>query len=169
MRNPACSVDGYVLIDLPDKGNSGIWSKKYEEKVAKAKETLVQHKEIMNGIVEAKKRALRNRYNLNLYEQTQQLLIYPSQLINALHEYDIASTDQKDDKLKAVREVCRYFEQMRKNFEKVYSEVRFMENPAGYIGDSKHHHHLAGQTDNSDWWFLYEKPMTTKTLQWASE
>ena len=169
LRNPACSVDGYVLIDLPDKGHSGVWSEKYEEKVAKAKETLVQHEEIMNGIMEAKKRALHNRYNLNLYEQTQQLLIYPSQLINALHEYDIASADQKDSKLKAVREVCYYFEQMRKNFEEVYSEVRFMENPAGYIGDSKHHHHLAGQTDNSDWWFLYEKPMTTKTLQWASE
>ena len=66
-----------------------------KEKVAKAKETLVQHEEIMNGIMEAKKRALRNRYNLNLYEQTQQLLIYPSQLINALHEYDIALLTKK--------------------------------------------------------------------------
>ncbi len=169
LRNPACSVDDFVLIDLPDKEKSGAWTEKYKEKVEQSKVTLKQHEQIMEGIMRAKKHALRNRYNLDIYEQTQNLLIYPSQLINALHDYDVASIDNKKHKMKVVREVCSNFKQMRKNFENVYSEVRFMENPAGYIGDSKHHHHLAGQTDNCDWWFLYEKPMVVKTLKWVDE
>ena len=169
VRNPACYVGDFVLMDLPDKNNGGAWTEKYKEKVEQAKLTLGQNELIMHGISEAKALALRNRYTLSIYEQTQNLLIYPSRLIYALHEYDTAPADQKTAKLNTVRDICEDFSVMRKNFEEVYSQVRFMENPPGYIGDSKYHHHLGGQTDNSDWWFLYEKPMVAKTLQWLGE
>ena len=42
-----------------------------------------------------------------------------------------------------------------------------MQNPAGYIADHNHHNHLAALTDNSDWWFLYELPMTQKIKEWV--
>lgn len=169
VRNPACSVDGFTTIDLPDKEKAGVWSEKYREKVAQAHTALGEHERIMAGIAEARKHALRNRYTLEVYEQTARLLVFPSQLIVALHDYDTASAGAKPDKMQKVREVCRYFGRMRKDFETVYSQSRFMENPPGYIADSKHHRHLGGQTDNSDWWFLYELPMVAKTSAWAGE
>lgn len=166
-RNPAWGTGNFTLLDLPDKDKPGEWNVKYKDKIAKSKEAIVRYEKIRRGIEEAKARALRNRYTLEVYEQTNRLLGYPSHLIEALSVYDRA-TDAKEKQvaLEGVYKVCLQFQQMRKDLVEVYAQTRFMENPDGYISDMNHHSHLAAKTNNSDWIFLYEIPMVNKTVKW---
>lgn len=166
-RNPAWQVRDFKLIELPNKNNLGEWSNTYKEKIDKAHQEEKRYEKIVEGINIAKQHALRNRYTLQIYEQTNHMQNYPTKLILALHEYDTASDDAlKEKALKKVYEVCYYFENMRTNLEEVYSKTRFMQNPDGYIADFNHHHHLSAKTNNSDWMYLYEIPMIKKTLHW---
>lgn len=166
-RNPAWGAGNFTLLDLPKKDKPGEWNTKYKSKVEKARQALVSYEKIGKAIERAKGEALRNRYTLEVYEQTNHLLAFPAQLIAALSAYDQETIPhRKEDVLKEVYRVCRYFNDMRKSLEEVYSQTRFMRNPDGYIGDMNHHNHLAGKSDNSDWIFLYELPMVKKTVRW---
>lgn len=166
-RNPAWQVRDFKLIELPNKDYPGEWSNTYKEKIEKAYQEEERYEKIVEGIIIAKQHALRNRYTLQIYEQTNHMQNYPTKLILALHEFDTASDNASKEKaLKKVSEVCSYFETMRANLEEVYSKTRFMQNPDGYIADFNHHHHLSAKTNNSDWMYLYEIPMIKKTLRW---
>ena len=113
--------------------------------------------------------ALRNRYTLEVYEQTNHLFNFPVRLILALHNYDITIHEQdKQTALQQINEVCNDFQTMRKQLEETYSQTRFMEQPDGYIADQNHHNHLAAKTNNSDWWYYYEIPMIRKTRTWMN-
>ena len=133
----------------------------------KSRQALVRYEKSKRSIERAKREALRNRYTLDVYEQTNHLLAFPAQLIVALSDYDRETVPaKKEEALKEVYRVCRYFKDMRKTLEEVYSQTRFMRNPDGYISDMNHHNHLAAKSDNSDWLFLYEFPMVNKTVRW---
>lgn len=126
-----------------------------------------RYEKIVQGIRTAQAEALRNRYTLQVYEQTNNLQNYPVRLILALNAYDTAKDDAaREAALEKVAEVCSYFDVMRSNLESVYSETRFMEQPEGFISDLNHHNHLASKTNNSDWWYYYEIPMVKKVRAW---
>jgi hypothetical protein len=168
-RNPAWKTKDFTLIDLPDKEKPGVWNETYREKVEKAKTVLAQQDEIEADIAKAKSLALRNRYTLEIYEQTYHLLVYPAHLLVALSDYDQATDDTaRKSALETIAEACKNFYIMRKNLEDVYSQTRFMQNPEGFIADTKHHNHLAAKTDNSDWLFLYEMPMVKMVEKWLA-
>jgi len=169
-RNPAWGATAFTLIGLPDKEHPGVWSETYKEKIDKAKEEAKRYQTIREGVLAAERNALRNRYTLKVYEQTNNLQNYPVRLILALNEYDTAKDEagRKAAQVK-IREVCDYFKVMRKNLESVYSETRFMQQPEGFIADMNHHNHLASKTDNSDWLYLYEIPMTQKVINWLKD
>lgn len=166
-RNPAWGTTKFTLITLPDKNAPGQWSRAYQQKIAQAEMEAKRYDVICKGIEAAKQHALRNRYTLEVYEQTNHLLNFPVRLILALHAYDIAA-DENSRKvaLRRIGEVCEYFRTMRMNLEDVYSRTRFMQQPDGYITDQNHSNHLAAKTSNSDWWYYYEIPMVKKTKVW---
>lgn len=169
-RNPAWGATAFTLIDLPDKEHPGAWSKTYKEKIDGAKEEAGRYQTISEGISAAKRNALRNRYTLNIYEQTNNLQNYPVRLILALHAYDTAEDEAGRKAAQGeIREVCDYFQVMRENLESVYSETRFMQQPEGFIADMNHHNHLASKTENSDWLYLYEIPMVKAVRQWLGK
>lgn len=146
-------------MELPDKTKPGAWSELYKDKIAQAKIEAGRYEKIVQGIRTAEAEALRNRYTLQVYEQTNNLQNYPVRLILALNAYDTAKDDAaREAALEKVAEVCSYFDVMRSNLESVYSETRFMEQPEGFISDLNHHNHLASKTNNSDWWYYYEIP-----------
>ena len=166
-RNPAWGTGHFTLLDLPQKDKPGEWNLKYKDKVEKSRQALVRYEKSKRSIEKAKCEALRNRYTLEVYEQTNHLLAFPAQLIVALSDYDRETVPaKKEDALKEVYRGCRYFGDMRQALEDVYSRTRFMRNPHGYISDMNHHNHLAAKSDNSDWLFLYEFPMVNKTVRW---
>lgn len=169
-RNPAWGVSKeFTLIDLPT-GDTGVWADKYKLKLDSAKIEEKRYEVIQKGICEAKEEALRNRYTLEVYEQTSQLFHYPIQMLLALEVYDIARDDKERSEAKRhIKEVCDHFKVMRTNLENVYSQTRFMQNPEGYISDQNGHRHLAALTNNSDWWFLYELPLVRRVEDWLNK
>lgn len=169
-RNPAWGTGNFILLDLPDKSNPGKWTEKYKQKIQEAKKAILQYESIKYGIQKAKQLALRNRYTLDVYEQTNALFGYPARLILVLQDYDQAVNEsERQSALQKVYQVCEDFDVMRKNLEKVYSQTRLMQNPPGYVADMNHHQHLAAKSQNSDWLFWYEIPMVEKTKRWVTD
>ncbi len=169
-RNPAWGTSSFTLIGLPDKKQPGVWSKTYKEKVDRAREEAKRYEMIHEGVCAAERNALRNRYTLKVYEQTNNLQNYPVRLILALDEYDTAKDEAaRKTAQDKIREVCDSFKVMRQNLEAVYSETRFMQQPEGFVADMNHHNHLASLTDNSDWLYLYEIPMVKAVRVWLGD
>lgn len=166
-RCPAWGTTAFTLINLPDKANPGAWSETYKEKIDRAKKETLRYEKISEGIQTALKQALRNRYTLQVYEQTNKLQNYPTCLLLALHAYDTA-TDEASRKtaLEKIAGACDYFNVMRTNLEAVYSETRFMQQADGYIEAHNHHNHLSAKTSSSDWLYYYELPMVKKVHAW---
>ena len=157
------------LLRLPDKANPGLWSQNHEEKIEKAKEEAKRHEKTDAAIKTAKQNALRNRYTLEIYEQSNHLLNFPVRMLLALSAYDTAPDETaRKSAMEEISRVCDYFTLMRSNLEQVYSQTRFMENPEGYIAEQNHHHHLAAMTQNSDWMFLLEIAVVQKVKDWVS-
>lgn len=169
-RNPAWGTSSFTLIGLPDKKHPGVWSKTYKEKVDRAREEAKRYEMIHEGVCVAERNALRNRYTLKVYEQTNNLQNYPVRLILALDEYDTAKDEAaRKTAQDKIREVCDYFKVMRQNLEAVYSKTRFMQQPEGFVADMNHHNHLASQTESSDWLYLYEIPMVKAVRAWLGD
>ncbi len=169
-RNPSWQVTGYKLMDLPDMHTPGQWSIEYAHKLDSAHDEQGRYMAIQEGIVKAKKLALRNRYTLEIYEQTSHLLNYPVKLLLALEAFDKAITEnEKKTALKELSVVRDDFVTMRVNLEATYSKTRFMQAPNGYISDHNHHSHLSALTLNSDWLYLYELAMLKKIEEWIKE
>ena len=169
-RNPAWGTSSFTLIGLPDKKHPGVWSKTYKEKVDRAREEAKRYEMIHEGVCAAERNALRNRYTLKVYEQTNNLQNYPVRLILALDEYDTAKDEAaRKTAQDKIREVCDYFKVMRQNLEAVYSETRFMQQPEGFVADMNHHNHLASLTESSDWLYLYEIPMVKAVRAWLGD
>ncbi|MCC8113697.1 MAG: beta-N-acetylhexosaminidase [Bacteroidales bacterium] len=166
-RNPAWQVVDFKLMDLPDPKQPGEWCKKYAAKLDSVRMEEVRYPLTQSKIKHAQENALRNRYTLEIYEQNNQLFHYPVTLLAALEKYDL-STDraQRHEAIKDIQNVIAQFKDMRQNLESVYSRTRFMENPAGYIADMNHHHHLAALTPDSSWMYLYELAMINALNQW---
>lgn len=169
-RNPAWGATAFTLMELPEKANPGAWSEKYKEKIAQARLEAKRYELIADGVRAAEQNALRNRYTLEVYEQLNHLQNYPTRLILALNEYDLAKDEASRREAQAkVAEACDYFASMRANLESVYSVTRFMQQPEGFIEDMNHHNHLASKTSNSDWMYLYEIPMVNAVKKWLKE
>lgn len=169
-RNPAWGTTNFTLIELPDKNHPGTWSETYKEKITEAQKEAERYERIANGISSARRNALRNRYTLEVYEQTNRLQNYPVRLILALAAYDKAKdASTRKEATDQLIKICLNFKKMRSELEAVYSKTRFMQQPENYIADMNHHNHLSSKTENSDWLYLYEIPMVKKILQWADQ
>jgi hexosaminidase len=155
------------LIELPDPGKKGEWSKKYKEKLAQAQKELVRYGTIKGQLEQALKVSERGRFSLDLLAQINDLQVYSSQLMLLLQKYDESTTKQQKELAGA--EVQKYvagFPDLRKRFEKVFSTTRLMENPKDYQLDQNHHDHLANGTNNSDWMFVHELALNSKLDTW---
>ncbi|MEG2945576.1 MAG: family 20 glycosylhydrolase [Bacteroidales bacterium] len=167
-RNPTWGVTNFTLVELPDAKTPGEWSKRYAQKLNDARQTALYYEEISTGIRRAKNEALRNRYTLEIYEQINELQYYPARLLLALSKYDTAEGDNaRKEALDTILQICNSFSPLKEQLITVFGKTRFMSNPSGYIADLNHHNHLAAKTQNSDWIFLYEIPMTKKVYDWV--
>lgn len=169
VRNPAYEIDGnFTLITMPSKDSVGVWTSKYAERINKAHIEDARYSDIVNGIRNAKRNALRNRYALDVYDATNELFHYPVELILALEKYDRAPLDKKKDVLDELTDLCDSFKQRKERLIEIYGKTRYMAQPYGYIQDLNHHRHLAAWTFNSDWIFYFEQPMTDKVVEWIN-
>lgn len=162
-RNPTNEAYKFTLMDLPDAGSQREWSKKYSAALDDARAERERANAIATALAAAKSNALRSRYSLEVYEQLNCLFSWSADLLLALGDYDSSHSEVSVSK---VREICARFETMRQGLESVYSEVRHMQCPVGYVADQNHHHHLAALDCGDSWMFLYELPMLSKVKDW---
>ncbi|TKT92229.1 hypothetical protein [Dyadobacter frigoris] len=59
------------------------------------------------------------------------------------------------------------FPELRKQYEDVFSQTRFISNPEGYIPDQNNDPMLASGTIHSDWMHVFELAMNTRILKWG--
>ena len=157
----------FELIELPYHNNAGAWSKKYQNKISEATESMKQYEIIKERIETVKQAARRNQYSLQVMEQINELQIYSAKLLLLLHKFDKATS--AGDKQATQQQIKNYvggFTEVRKKFESVYSETRILNNPADYILDQNQHEHLANGTRNNDWMFVYELAINEKIKKW---
>jgi len=109
----------------------------------------------------------RNEYSLALLNQLNELQVYPSRLILLLEKFDKASTEaSKKDAKTEITKYVKHFDELRKNFEDVFSKTRILNNPVDYQLDQNVHHHLANGSNKSDWMYVYELEMNRKLNDW---
>jgi len=161
--------DSIHLISIPEGIHSGGWNRRYAARIAKAQKEVMRYEKIRGRIARAKLLATRNEYNLDLFQQVNELQVYPSKLLLLFAAYDAATANDK--KRTAREDITAWingFEDARKNYEAVYSATRFISNPDGYVLDQNGHHHLANGTANSDWMYVYELAMIKRIRQWVA-
>lgn len=168
-RNPAYQCGDFTLIELPDSLNKGNWIAKYHKKIEQAEIEMKRYKLIDDQLKNVQIRALRNRYTLDIYEQINNLQIFPTHILLALAEYDKANDEfEKKQAIEELHNICISFYSMRSCLESVYSKTRFMSMPDGYIAGSNHSKNIAARSYNNDWMFLYELPMVKLIEKWLN-
>lgn len=168
-RNPAYQCGDFTLIELPDSLNKGNWIAKYHKKIEQAEIEMKRYKLIDDQLKNVQIRALRNRYTLDIYEQINNLQIFPTHILLALAKYDKANDEfEKKQAIEELHNICISFYSMRSCLESVYSKTRFMSMPDGYIAGSNHSKNIAARSYNNDWMFLYELPMVKLIEKWLN-
>ena len=104
-----------------------------------------------------KAQANRNIYTIEVYEQVNKLVRFTTKALLTLKAYDVAKNkEQEIEALRKVRQLPEEFDQLRIEFELVYSKTRILTKPDNYILDQDHHVHLANQAKSFDWQFYAE-------------
>jgi hypothetical protein len=159
----------FELITLPDPKNKGAWSKKYQEKLSKAKDVRTKQTEIARQLATAHEVTRRNDYTLSLFDVINELQVYTSDILIQLQQYDQATAKEQGGKSLQIQKTLESFPAIRARFEQTYGKTRIMGNPAGYQLDSNFHHHLANGTNSTDWIFIYEIAMNEKLKDWLAQ
>ncbi|MCP4976057.1 MAG: family 20 glycosylhydrolase [Maribacter sp.] len=145
-------------IDLPSRSKKGEWSKKYKERLDHAAQFAHSYDSLSNKISYFKANAVRNSYNLAVYEQVNELAGFAPRALLALKTYDQAETTAEEiEAVKILGALKKEFSVLRQDFEDVYSKSRILNKPSNYILDQDHHVHMGNQSLNFDWQFIGEQ------------
>jgi hypothetical protein len=146
-----------ALISFPNQDSAGAWSRKYQDKIALAEANLARVDSVLQKIQGAKKLALRNTYQLEVYEQVAQVVQLSNRAIVTLAELDEPSGEKRAQAQAKLAGMEEEFLTVLGKLESVYGQTRQLNKPEDYILDQDHHVHLANQALNfADWQFYVE-------------
>lgn len=151
------------VIDMPNRNKKGEWSIKYKTRLDQAEQVMKGYNSISAKISKMRSSALRNGFNLDVYNQVNKLAHYSPKALLALKAYDEAETPAEE--LEAVKKLGMLkveFSLLRGEFEAVYEKTRVLNKPENYILDQDHHVHMANQSLNFDWQFIGEQMFLDK-------
>lgn len=148
----------YKIMSLPTE-ERGAWSKQYADRLEKSLKAMTKYVELQQLLLKYRASATRNDYALQVFEQINNLTAYTPKLLLAISRYDI---ERDVTSLRDLRYCMEEFAHIRKNLEEVFAQIRYIDQPQGYILPMNHHAHLAIRTANSDWMFLFEIDMLKK-------
>lgn len=160
--------EDFKLIDLPNFQKSGEWIAKHQAKLQAAKGAITQYDVIRGRIEKIDAIVRRNAYTLSVFNQINELSVYPAKLLLLLEKYDLAPIKMKKHIAAEIDAYIDSFKILRQKFESVFAETRILNNPEGYRLDANVHEHLANGTNNTDWMFMYELPFNAKVQTWLS-
>ncbi|GMQ27038.1 hypothetical protein Aoki45_37210 [Algoriphagus sp. oki45] len=146
-----------AVIPFPDLDSAGNWSEIIQSKIQLAQTNLEKVDTILKQISQAKKSAVRNTYQLEVYEQVAQVVQFSNRAILTLAELDEPSGEKRDVALSKLKEMEAEWATLLANVEEVYGKTRQLNKPEDYTLDQDHHVHLANQALNfRDWQFYVE-------------
>jgi hexosaminidase len=146
-----------AVIPFPNLDSAGKWTEKYQNKIAQAQANLAKVDSILQQIQEIKKSALRNSYQLEVYEQVAEVVQFSNRAIITLAELDEPSGEKREVAKSKLQQMEAEWTSIQNKVEKVYGKTRQLNKPDGYILDQDHHVHLANQALKfSDWQFYVE-------------
>uniref|UniRef100_UPI0040484F49 family 20 glycosylhydrolase n=1 Tax=Algoriphagus sp. TaxID=1872435 RepID=UPI0040484F49 len=146
-----------AVVPFPNLDSAGAWSQKYQNKITKAEASRLQVDEVLKQIQFAKKSALRNTHQLDVYEQVAQVAQFSNRAILALAEYDEPSGEKRAQGQAKLAAMEEEWASIQSKVEEVYGKTRQINKPVDYILDQDHHRHLANQALKfSDWQFFVE-------------
>lgn len=146
-----------ALITFPDRDSAGAWTKKYQDKIELAEANLARVDSVLQKIQKAKKSALRNTYQLEVYEQVAQVVQFSNRAILTLAELDEPSGEKRAQAQAKLAGMEAEWASIQSKVEEIYGKTRQLHKPADYILDQDHHVHLANQALKfSDWQFYVE-------------
>ncbi|MFN3760915.1 MAG: family 20 glycosylhydrolase [Algoriphagus aquaeductus] len=146
-----------AMIPFPNLDSAGKWTEKYQSKITQAQANLGKVDSILQQIQEIKKSALRNTYQLEVYEQVAQVVQFSNRAITTLAELDEPSGEKREVAKSKLQQMEAEWVSIQNKVEEVYGKTRQLTKPDGYILDQDHHVHLANQALKfSDWQFYVE-------------
>jgi hexosaminidase len=137
------------LIELPDRNNPGVWSKKYNNLIDRALIEKTSYKELSERLTYYHNMSKRNRYYWTLSIALYNLQSALPDLLLSLKESDTGDKALRERGLNDVRKSIEGFQKAWRELQKVYSETRFISYPANYIPDR--YFHLASQREDLTW------------------
>lgn len=143
------------LIDLPDGGTTGAWSKKYEKKLSDAEKELERYERTSAILETLSNKAYRNRYHIELLGAINDFQITTARIMLAIGERDVKATSKAKANL---RKELDGFEKAWSELKAIYSKTRFIANPDSYLmdGDEKH---IANQRPDLTWLIIPEETL----------
>lgn len=154
-----------AVIPLPNADSAGAWTQKYGEKIAKAEANLARVDSVLQVIQESKKRAVRNTYALEVYEQVAQAVQFSNRALITLAELDEPSGEKRAQAQAKLAGMEEEWKAIQTNLESVYGKTRQLNKPEGYILDQDHHVHLANQALKFSHWQFYVEELFLEKLE----
>jgi len=152
------------LIDLPDFKSPGIWNQKYKDRLDKALIESNNYKNLSEKLNELYTISKRNRYFWKLSIALYDLQSTAPRILLALKEADTADKTQQKIGMENVRISLQKFRLSWDNLQKVYSETRFVSNPANFIPDRFFHY--ASQSEDLSWMVQAEEMYIGMIEKW---
>lgn len=153
------------VISLPDETRPGEWVEMNRQRLQSARREISRYLSTKERIAKAFGAASRNKYALEIFDQINELQVYPSKLLLLLEKYDLDSSSHKEVTAAEVRNYADSFSAIRKKYEGIITKSRVLHNPEDYLPDQNHHHHLANGTINSDWMYVYELKLNENIIK----
>lgn len=157
------------ILNIPLTMGDSNWSLSQKERLDNARKCVKLYEELRKEIRKSQNLALRNHFALQIFEQINELHVYPAHVLLLLERYDKANEDST--KLVVKKELSALldeFESLRSSFSKIFYLQR-LHNPIDYLLDSNFHQHLANGTQNDDWMFVFELMFIANLREWLQD
>lgn len=151
------------LIELPNPDNPGAWSKKYHERLSKAKDIINEYEDIAKTLKLFHQNSTRNRYHWEVFIALNNFQITAPKLLLALENCDSGKTNQKKC-VQEVKNALAEFDTAWQQLKSVYSKTRLIKYPENYVPDR--YFHFASQREDLTWMIQVEEIFHKMVNEW---
>jgi hypothetical protein len=155
------------LIELPDLNSPGTWTRKYNDRMEKARvetDNYIAQSQRLQELYNASKR---NRYYWELSMALYDLQITAPRLLLALQQCDNADKGQQKAGIEQVKLAVQGFQLAWENLKQVYGKTRFVAYPANYVPDR--YFHFASQREDLSWMIQAEEMYLGMIEKWIQK
>ncbi len=155
------------LIELPDPGNPGNWSKEYEARLNEASVIAGEYpntSKTLNALYISSKR---NRYHWELLIAINDFQVTAPHILLALKKCDTDDKTRLEQGIEQVNAALKEFDNAWLSLQNVYAETRFISCPETYVPDR--YFHFASQREDMSYLIQAEELFHRMVQQWRNQ